>query len=315
MNTPADALTYVYAVARPTPPLREALARMSGIDRAPVRLLPDAEEDAAHAEADTVSGAETGAGLAFVISEVPRRDFNETALKDHFEDLQWLENVARAHHDVVQAVAARTAVLPLRMATVYQDGDRARQALAAQRSTFSERLAQLEAHTEFGVKIYLPAPTSPTDEQSPAPAGPSSAPASPGKAYLQRRRAQHHARETVYQQAQTAAEAIEVIAARHASQRVRHAPQSGALTGPRENVLNDAYLVPDEQAEQFRSAIVQAAQDFPDIRIEVTGPWAPYSFAMPPPPGTQATAEAPDPAGPPDPADAQGRADLHKRAP
>ncbi|WP_329112692.1 GvpL/GvpF family gas vesicle protein [Streptomyces sp. NBC_01353] len=285
MNAQHDALTYVYAVVRQTEPLREALTHLRGIGEAPVRLLGH--------PADPADTSDAGpALLSFVISAVPQRDFNEAALKDHFEDLEWLENVARAHHDVVQAVAAHATILPLRMATVYQDDSRARQALVAQRHTFAERLAQLASHTEFGVKIYLPAPASGSDPEAPAGSDQAAAAATtPGKAYLQHRRAQHHAREAIYRQAQGAAETIEALAARHAAQRVRHAPQRGTLAGAQENVLNDAYLIPDEQTDQFRAAIARAAQDFPEIRIEVTGPWAPYSFAMPPP-ETPAAADA-----------------------
>ncbi|WP_329461213.1 GvpL/GvpF family gas vesicle protein [Streptomyces sp. NBC_01431] len=271
MNTGQDTLTYVYAIARQTEPLRELLAGLQGVGRAPVVLL---------------------AALALLVSPVPQQDFNETALKDHFEDLEWLEEVARAHHEVVQAVAARETVLPLRMATVYQDDGRARRALTEQQPAFARRLAELDGHTEYGVKVYLdpsapPAATPPGDASL-------SGPTTPGKAYLQRRKAQHHARETVYQQAQQAAQAVAAIAANYTPHRVRHAPQSGALAGPREdrreNVLNDAYLVPDGDAPRFRTDIEQAAREFPDIRIEVTGPWAPYSFAMTPD-------QAADPAG------------------
>ncbi|MEV8524375.1 GvpL/GvpF family gas vesicle protein [Streptomyces sp. NPDC052000] len=287
MNTGQDTLTYVYAIARRTEPLRELLAGLQGVGRAPVVLL------AADPGAGSAPAAGSGpAALALLVSPVPQQDFNETALKDHFEDLEWLEEVARAHHEVVQAVAARETVLPLRMATVYQDDGRARRALTEQQPAFARRLAELDGHTEYGVKVYLdpsaqPAATPPGDAALPGPT-------TPGKAYLQRRKAQHHARETVYQQAQQAAEAVAAIAANYTPHRVRHAPQSGALAGPREdrreNVLNDAYLVPDGDAPRFRTDIEQAAREFPDIRIEVTGPWAPYSFAMTPD-------QAADPAG------------------
>ncbi|MFD8025027.1 GvpL/GvpF family gas vesicle protein [Streptomyces lavendulae] len=268
------ALTYVYAVTQPTSDLDAALPTLHGIGHALLRLLPS---DAA------------GVPLAFVVADVPEADFNETALKAHFEDLDWLEYVARTHHGVVQAVATCAPVLPLRMATVYQDDHRARQALTAQHRAFGERLDQLRAHTEYGVKIYLtPSTTSPDTER--ATAG-TTQPTSPGKAYLRARRAQQHTRESVYQQAQLAAQAIDAIAVHHTTQRVRHAPQRGALAATQENVLNDAYLVPDEQAEEFQAAIADTARRFPELRIEVTGPWAPYSFATPPP-GT------PDPAAP-----------------
>ncbi|MGW7101716.1 GvpL/GvpF family gas vesicle protein [Streptomyces sp. NPDC054838] len=270
MTTEPATLTYVYAVARQTEPLRELLADLRGIGGAPVGLL-----------AATGTSEPGPAPLALVVSPVPHRDFNETALKEHFEDLEWLEGVARAHHEVVQAAAAHGTVLPLRMATVYQDDSRAVRVLAEQHHAFARRLAQLDAHTEYGVKIYLTPSAPPTGAAAPETAA-DAAPTTPGKAYLQRRRVQHHARETVYRQAQQAAGTLEAIAARYTPHRVRHAPQSGALTGPEENVLNDAYLVPDARAGQFRSAVAQAARDFPDVRIEVTGPWAPYSFATAP---------------------------------
>ncbi|MGW7319542.1 GvpL/GvpF family gas vesicle protein [Streptomyces sp. NPDC054865] len=279
----AGSLTYVYAVTQPTAALTESLSNLRGIGGAPLRLLPPGSGTVAPEAGDTP--------LVFVAADVPERDFNEAALKYHFEDLDWLEGVARSHHDVVQAVAAHATVLPLRLAIVYQDDHRARQALTRGRNAFTTSLDQLRDHTEYGVKIYLAALTEP--DLHPPPSGPGAPPASPGKSYLRARRTQHHAREAVYQQAQHAAAAIEAIAARHATRRVRHAPQRGALTGPQENVLNDAYLIPNAQAAEFQAAIDDAAGSFPGVRVEVTGPWAPYSFAT--------LADAPAPDDPPEP--------------
>jgi len=270
MTTADDALTYVYAAAPLTEALRDALNGLRGIHGSPVLCVT----------APPANGTGTGAPsppLAFATSHVPEREFNERALKNHFEDLEWLEEVARAHHDVVQALSTRTTVLPLRMATVYQDDDRAAQALAEQHHAFADRLAQLSAHTEFGVKIYLAPTAAPADTEAATDAS-----LTPGKAYLQRRRAQHDAQEAVYGQAQQAAEVVGAVAPRYATQHVRHPAQSGALTGPAENVLNDAYLVPDGYGESFRAALQEAVGQFDGIRVEVTGPWAPYSFAMPP---------------------------------
>ncbi|MET9961704.1 GvpL/GvpF family gas vesicle protein [Streptomyces sp. NPDC006326] len=271
MNTSEGTLTYVYAAAPLTEELRDVSARLRGIYGSPVDFVTAASAPGAD---------DAPAPLAFAVSHVPRNDFNENALKNHFEDLEWLENVARAHHDVVQALSAHATVLPLRMATVYQDDDRARRALAEQQPVLAARLARLTAHTEFGVKIYLAHAGAPTDSGPAAEAG-TDTPESPGKAYLRRRRAQHNALEAMYGRAQEAAATIEATASRYATQRVRHPAQSGALTGPAENVLNDAYLVPDEHAHLFRAAIEEVAGDFDGVRVEVTGPWAPYSFAMP----------------------------------
>ncbi|MEU8465665.1 GvpL/GvpF family gas vesicle protein [Streptomyces sp. NPDC029003] len=279
MNQDPGTLTYVYAAAYLTEPLRAALTGLHGIYGTPVHPL---------ATAPPTAPTDTLPPLVFAVGHVPAHDFNEHDLKNHFEDLHWLEAVARAHHDVVQALAARATVLPLRMATVYQDDDRARSALTAQHATLRERLTQLAGHTEIGVKLYLAAPP-PTTDTTPAAAAPAT---TPGKAYLQRRRAQHHTRETLYGQAQQAAAAIETTAARYTAERVSHPVQSGALTTA-ENLLNDAYLVPDELAHDFTTALQDAARPFDGVRLDVTGPWAPYSFATPPAP------EPPAPDGPP----------------
>ncbi|MFJ3161288.1 GvpL/GvpF family gas vesicle protein [Streptomyces kanasensis] len=275
-NPYVDTLTYVYAVARHTGTAAGSRTGLRGLGGAPVVLLTGP------------SAAGRSAPLVLAASPVPERDFNERALKKHLEDLEWLEDTARTHNDVVQALALHTTVLPLRLATVYEDDDRARQALAAQHDTFAERIALLDAHMEYGVKIYL--------KPAAAPAGPgvgsgTAPPVSPGKAYLRQRRAQHTAREAVYEQAQEAAATIEAVASRYASGRVRHPPQRGALTGPAENVLNDAYLVPDGRAAGFRADVEEAVRAFRDIHVEVTGPWAPYSFAMPPSQGDRPVAE------------------------
>ncbi|WP_411103024.1 GvpL/GvpF family gas vesicle protein [Streptomyces sp. cmx-4-9] len=287
MTRSSDTLTYVYAAAYLTEALRDALTDLRGIYGMTVHPLT--AEPPTGAPEPPMGATEPPMGalddprpvLAFAASPVPADDFNEHDLKTHFEDLRWLEDVARAHHDVVQALATRATVLPLRMATVYQDDDRARQALSRQHHVFAARLAELDAHTEFGVKIYL-APVTDSPEEDRAAHGEAPAPTTPGKAYLQRRKAQHHAVEARYGQARQAAAALEAIASHYATHRVSHPVQNGALTGPAENVLNDAYLVPNAHAQRFTTEIEEAANAYDGIRLEVTGPWAPYSFAMPP---------------------------------
>jgi hypothetical protein len=44
-------------------------------------------------------------------------------------------------------------------------------------------------------------------------------------------------------------------------------------------VLNGAYLVDDVRAADFEELVVQLRADHPGVRLEVTGPWPPYSFA------------------------------------
>ncbi|MEV4333745.1 GvpL/GvpF family gas vesicle protein [Streptomyces sp. NPDC049597] len=256
----SDQVLYAYAVVREADGLADVAGTLTGVAGAPVRLMAGTRDDR----------------LLLVVSPVPAADFHEAALKRHLEDLDWLETVARAHHAVIDALAARTTVLPMRLATVYLDDDSARTALDGGAGVFGERLERLAGHLEWGVKIYA------DPSAAPAPAPGEAADLGPGRSYLRQRRAQQSVRDDVYRAAGVAAERVEAAGRRYAAGRARHRVQQGALAASAdENVLNDAYLVHADRAEEFRAEVTGAADGLTGVRVEVTGPWAPYSFAMP----------------------------------
>ncbi|MFC6731516.1 MULTISPECIES: GvpL/GvpF family gas vesicle protein [unclassified Haladaptatus] len=43
-------------------------------------------------------------------------------------------------------------------------------------------------------------------------------------------------------------------------------------------VLNRSYLVAREKREAFDEAVDELEADYPDLRVQYTGPWAPYNF-------------------------------------
>ncbi|MFF3000690.1 GvpL/GvpF family gas vesicle protein [Streptomyces sp. NPDC057950] len=256
-----ETVTYAYAVLRSVEGLETALSGVRGVAGAPVRLVPK----------------NPGGALAAAVSAVPSEDFREDALRRHLEDLDWLEAVARSHHHVIEVLAAHTTVLPLRLATVYLDDERMTEKLRADADAFARALKRLAGYLEWGVKIYV-------EPQPPEATGSSEVGAaeglSPGRAYLQARRSQRLARDGSYHSAREAAERIEAIGISMAAGHARHRVQQGELSvGAGENVVNDAYLLARETAADFRSRILDAVRDLPDVRIDVTGPWAPYSFA------------------------------------
>ncbi|MGW7284138.1 GvpL/GvpF family gas vesicle protein [Streptomyces sp. NPDC054847] len=291
-----DAVTYVYAVARDSDALRESAAELVGVGGAAVRVVAGTDGDRSAPGSGTAGHGE----VAFVASSVSAWDFDEDALRRHLEDLEWLEAVARAHHAVIETLAGATTVLPLRLATVYLDDDRAREALDAGRVEFVELLSRLEGHVEWGVKIYVDAPS-----ESPGPDAAAAAPApgtadaglGPGRSYLRTRRAQRSSRERAHEAARTAAERIEAAGHAYATDRARHRVQQGELAGSGgENVVNDAYLLREDRSHAFRTEVARAAEDLPGVRVEITGPWVPYSFTTPPDgmSGASGTSEAPD---------------------
>ncbi|MGW5663752.1 GvpL/GvpF family gas vesicle protein [Streptomyces sp. NPDC003758] len=256
-----EQLCYAYAVLGASALDDKSLASVRGVADAPVALVRHGQ-------------------VAAAVSAVPAAEFSESALRAGLEDLRWLEATARAHHFVIETLAGHTTVLPLRLATVYLDASRVREMLAGREAEFAALLDRLASHVEWGVKVYVEAPPEPPPAQAPtgAPAGEEN----PGRAYLRGRRHQRQAREDAWRLAEEAVRRTEEEARGLAVERTRHRPQQGGLAQvPGENIANDAYLVPRRLSEEFRDRMLHAADGLPGVRVDVTGPWAPYSFTAP----------------------------------
>ncbi|MEV4950341.1 GvpL/GvpF family gas vesicle protein [Streptomyces sp. NPDC053755] len=255
-------LTYVYAVGRDDAALRRTAAALTGVDGHALRIV----------------GAE---GLAALVSAVPADVFGEQALRAQLEDLARLEAIARAHHAVVVAAFAETVVLPLRLATVYRDEARVLAMLTDQHRRFGELLAGLDGHVELGVKVYADPGAVPPPVDPPAPAA-SGGGSGPGRAYLAQRRARRRTTQDLYRAAGDVAAEAARVAEGLARARAVHRPQQGELSGHRgENLSNEAYLVPAESVSRFQEYVGALDGRTAGVHVEVTGPWAPYSFATP----------------------------------
>ena len=248
----ADTLVYLYAVADAAD--AQDLAT-TGVEGAPVRCI-------------------VSDGLAAVVSSVDAVRFGEEALRRNLEDLQWLEKAARAHHEVVASLARSGPVAPVRLATVYLDDHNVRALLHERATALHEALDRIRGRVEWGVKAYV-APTDDADDQEEKDAADG---ARPGTSYLMRRRAERDRAAGGLQAATDAAEALHREISGLAVAGRRYEPQDPRLSGHREAmVLNAAYLVDEADAAALRRLV--EGRDERALRLELTGPWAPYSFA------------------------------------
>ncbi|MFJ6657106.1 GvpL/GvpF family gas vesicle protein [Streptomyces sp. NPDC091377] len=262
-------LRYVYAVCRPfdTPPP----AALTGVAGGHPRLLHHGD-------------------LVAVVADVPERDFAEEPLHAHLEDLDWLGETARAHERVIDACSGLTTTLPLRLATVFHDDEGVRRMLTAQDAALRSTLDRLEGRVEWGVKVYA----EPEDEPAGRNAGQGSAgegsvgeenagrttdrPAS-GRDYLRQRRHAVRAREDTWERAERFANRLHTDLTAHAEAARLHPLQSGPLaTTPGHNVLNAAYLLPRTGSRAFMDLVEGVRGTEPGISVQLTGPWAAYSF-------------------------------------
>jgi hypothetical protein len=253
----AETGRYLYAIARGID--RSALGGTQGIDGAPLDVVEHR-------------------GLSAVVSDVSLDEFGEGGLRRNLEDLAWLEKVARGHDDVVQTVAPLGPTAPIRLATICFGDEGVRSRLDEWYDALQRALDRVERRMEWSVKAYAPR----TEPQAASSSGerPSGADAGAGAAYLQRKRTETQDRQQAEERALRTAEAIHAALGEHAVAVRRLQPQDPRLTGHEGTMtLNGAYLVPVEEGDAFRSRVSALADEHPDARLEVQGPWPPYSFA------------------------------------
>ncbi|OPF72207.1 gas vesicle protein [Streptomyces antioxidans] len=263
-RTEAPTLTYAFAVCRggdvtaPADPLAEppGLGGLPGLGTgAPVRTV-------------------AAGPLTAVVQDVPAAGFDEEALRSRLSDGAELERCARAHHAVITAASALAPAVPLPLATVYLDDGRVREALGEREASLLAALDRIAGRVEWGVKVYAPTGPRPAPEASPGD-GPVS-----GRAYLNRVRTRQYGREQRHTLALRAAERVDTVVRGLAVAARRLRPHGVEVTGRhRTHVLNAAYLLDLGRERELRAALVSLRRDETDVQIELSGPWAPYSFA------------------------------------
>jgi len=248
--------TYVYAVGRGTEPGR--VRDVPGLRGAGLRTVEHCD-------------------LVAFVSTVDLDEFGEAGLRQHLEDLRWLEEVARCHDEVVRRVAAATTTLaPFRLATICRSDARVRDRIDELHDDLVLALDRIEGCSEWSVKALVTSGgSSDSADDVPEPTGSGS-----GTAYLQVRRAQLDRSQRAAAETAELADRLfwELAAGADAGRRL--APQDRRISGRSEPMaLNCAYLVPDAAVAAFHGLVEDVSRRYETFRVEVDGPWPPYSFA------------------------------------
>jgi hypothetical protein len=227
-----------------------------------------------------------GAGAAAVVSVVPLDQFGEDALKRNLNDIEWLEAVARAHEDVLEAALGSGPIVPMRICTIFRGEEQVRRMLADGESAFSEALDRLDGRAEWGVKVIADrarvAQMVRTRGRS-ASSGSSraSGPAGEGGAYLGRKQEDRYLRELV--------DVVIDEAVRESHARLEEWAAASELLPPQrpevagyegELVLNGAYLVDHDRVEAFEGVVQGLSHQYSDagLSFDLTGPWPAFHF-------------------------------------
>jgi osmotically-inducible protein OsmY len=217
-------------------------------------------------------------GLAAIVSDVPLSEFGEEPLVENLNEVEWLERTARAHERVLDEALVRSAVVPLRLCTIYRGEDQVREMLERERSALMDALERLEGKTEWGVKA-IAAPG--VLEREVAGDGDDRAAPSAGTAYLDAKRRQAQTDEDREELADRWGFDIHDRLAAIAAEALLNplqAPDVGGYEG--EMLLNGVYLVEDSDAEKFKGLVAEASAEWEErgVALTLTGPWPAYNF-------------------------------------
>ena len=196
------------------------------------------------------------------VCEVDQASFAQ-AVEQNLENLEWLALHGVRHQQVVGEVASQMAIVPARFGTMFSGAVALLQDVKNRKAALSKVFARIAGGDEWGVKVFA--------ERSTAPVAVTQA--SSGKDYLQQKAARLKKRpERNDQELQEFAATLQKIA--------QDSAPSGKVSGAQPSLLWQAtFLVPRSKRKQWDQALRNFVEKWDgQRRIEVNGPWPPYSF-------------------------------------
>src|SRR5438093_6861804 len=129
--------TYAYCVvANATRPrLKRNVARLPGMG--PVRLV------------------DVDRGLFLAVADAPLDRYGEAAINRGLSDLEWVSRAAIAHEAVVESFIAESAVLPMKLFTIFTSDERALAYTRGERRRIRAAAARVANQHEWGVRVIL----------------------------------------------------------------------------------------------------------------------------------------------------------------
>jgi len=222
------------------------------------------------------------AGTNLVVADAPLSRYSEDAINRGLADLEWVSRAAVAHESVIESFGDETAILPMKLFTIFTSDARALEHIARQRTRIASLVKRVANHQEWGVRLVLDraaaerAPASSIGKRrAAAPAGAS------GAAYLTHKKAQRDAAvELASRAGDVVAGLYDRLEARSKLARRRAASELPVKGGPL--LLDAAFLVPKGRAASFKALAAREARTLAKqgYAMVVSGPWPPHTFVQ-----------------------------------
>jgi hypothetical protein len=185
-------------------------------------------------------------------------------LENNMENLEWLALHGVRHQQVVGEIAHDTTIVPARFGTLFSSRKALLKDVEARQRALQKVFDRIADSDEWGVKVFAePQPASAAD----------ATPARSGRDYLQQKSASMKKRpeQNDAPLAEFSAE-LEKVASDSAP--------TGKVSGAQPDLLWQAtFLVPRSRRKRWDQVLRKFVQQWGGVRrIEINGPWPPYSF-------------------------------------
>lgn len=254
------------------------IAESTAAEQLPAASLPAAIEEDAKLEWIAVDK------LAALVSEVPEDVYSEESLAEHLTDATWTAIRAMRHQTVVEYVAKRASVIPLRFGTIYLERGRIEQLLNEKTREFEEIIENLRGREEWGVNVYCdraallssitfvsPVLRDMVERAQQAP---------PGQSYLMQKKIETLKVDEARAAVNRIVDQIEEKLKAQTDEARRLRILKVETTEHGELKAKFAFLVQRSRFEEFRDTAEQLAREHQaaGVRLELTGPWPVYNF-------------------------------------
>jgi hypothetical protein len=263
----AELAYYVYCIAESA-----AAAQL------PVESLPAAIEDESKLEWISVNT------LAALASKVPRATYSEENLAEQLTDATWTAIRAMRHETVVEFVAKRATVIPLRFGTIYLERSGVEQMLTEKSGELESIIKQLRGREEWGVNVYYDRAVLLSSIISVSPVlrdlVQRAEQAPPGQSYLMQKKIETLKVDEARAAVTRIIDEIEQTLKSQTDDARRLRILKVETTEHGELKAKFAFLVRRSAFEEFRDAAERLAQEHQSagVRLELTGPWPVYNF-------------------------------------
>ena len=215
--------------------------------------------------------------LWLVAADAPLAQYGGGPIERGLRDLDWVALRGAAHARVVEHFARHRTTLPMKLFTLFTEDARALADVGAGEPRLRRVLGLVAGRHEWGVRVRLDAELA-RRQLGRRPAAPTEG-AQAGTRFLLRKKHERDATQLLLREGRAAvAAAFETLARLADATRRRPAAE---LDGTR-LLLDAALLVPAPRASEFKRVVRRLARDLgaKGYRLELTGPWPPYSFVV-----------------------------------